>query len=107
MDLKDVNLDHWWKVVSIAGALVSVAGAGASYAPAILIGIGLLGFGLVEWSTVHRIERPILGWNDQLIGTQFVLIRERTPVSISLQALSIAMLALGLGAIVYRAYQAA
>lgn len=48
--LKDFDLEHWWKLTAAAGALIAVASAPVQFAPGLLIGLGLLLFGLGEWA---------------------------------------------------------
>jgi hypothetical protein len=45
MDLKDFNLEHWWKLTAAAGALIGVASATSQNKPAFLVGLGLFMFG--------------------------------------------------------------
>ncbi|GEC15183.1 hypothetical protein [Nitrobacter winogradskyi] len=101
--LKNFSLDAWWKVVTAAGPLIIVAAAGGAFSPGVVVGLGLLLFGAVEWSTVHRREAPILDRFSRPIGTHFVVFRRRTSASIALQALAIVLLVFGLAWMIYRA----
>jgi hypothetical protein len=43
------DLEHWWKLVAAAGALLAIASAPARFGPGVLVGLGLLLFGVAEW----------------------------------------------------------
>lgn len=54
MDLKQFNPDQWWKVLPIAGGLMTIAAIPVQFVTGILIGLGFLLFGVGEW-----INRPV------------------------------------------------
>jgi hypothetical protein len=53
-------LEHWWKPVGAAGALIAIACGFLQFHPALLIGLALLFFGLGEWIN-HPLENDIKG----------------------------------------------
>ncbi|MEY9703752.1 hypothetical protein ACFLEY_21515 [Bradyrhizobium sp. YCK136] len=48
-DLSKISLDEWWKVIATAGGAITVAAVAAKFTPAVLLGVGLLLFGVGEW----------------------------------------------------------
>lgn len=48
------NLEHWWKLLAAAGGLMAATSTPTVFVPGLLIGLGLLFFGIGEW-----INRPI------------------------------------------------
>jgi hypothetical protein len=47
-DLQDFNFKHPWALIAAAGAVIA-AGSAASFVPGLLMGLGLLFFGVGEW----------------------------------------------------------
>jgi len=43
------DFEHWWKLLGAAGALIGAASAPPVFVPGVLIGLGLLFFGIGEW----------------------------------------------------------
>ena len=53
MDLKDFNIQHWWKLMAGAGGIIAAASIVPKSTLGFLVGLSLLFFGLGEW-----INRP-------------------------------------------------
>ena len=51
---KDFDDRAWWILVAIAGALIAAASAPVTFVPGVLVGLGLLAFGVGQW-----IDHPI------------------------------------------------
>ncbi|MEY9110425.1 hypothetical protein ABH999_006621 [Bradyrhizobium yuanmingense] len=75
LDLSKISLDEWWKVVATAGGAIAVAAVAAKFTPAVLLGVGLLLFGVGEWfnhplQTKVGIGFKITGhpWRPRLFG---------------------------------------
>jgi hypothetical protein len=49
MNLDQFKPDHWWNVVAFAGGVIAVAAVPAQFVAALLIGLGILAFGVGEW----------------------------------------------------------
>ena len=43
------DLEHWWKLLAAAGALIASTSAPVIFVPGVLIGLGPLFFGIGEW----------------------------------------------------------
>lgn len=43
------DLQHWWKLLAAAGALMAASSAPAIFVPGVLMGLGLLFVGIGEW----------------------------------------------------------
>ena len=43
------DLQHWWKLLAAAGALMAASSAPAIFVPGVLMGLGLLFLGIGEW----------------------------------------------------------
>jgi hypothetical protein len=46
LDLKSVGLTHWWQALVAAGLAIVVASVAVKFVPTILIGLGILLFGI-------------------------------------------------------------
>jgi hypothetical protein len=49
------DLEHWWKLMAMAGALLAIASAPTRFGPGVLMGLGLLLFGAGQWNN-HPIQ---------------------------------------------------
>lgn len=97
MDLwKNLQLDHWWKLAAVAGALIAIAAVGVKFVPGVLIGLGMMFFGSGEWSMVRRIERPIPDTFGTPGGVHWMIIRERSVFGTGLQIAGVILFALGI-----------
>jgi hypothetical protein len=56
--LKKMDLDHWWKLVGAAGGLIAIASTPVQFVPGLLIGLGLLLFGVGEWAN-HPLQTKV------------------------------------------------
>jgi hypothetical protein len=57
-DLKNFNLEHWWKLLAAAGATIVVASVTVKSVPTILIGLGLIACGIGEWKN-HPLQTKV------------------------------------------------
>ena len=57
--LKRFDLDQWWKLLAIAGALIVIVSIPSLFGPGVLVGIGLMLFGVGEWAN-HPSQADIL-----------------------------------------------
>lgn len=94
--LKSAELDHWWKLAAVAGAVITIASVGVKFTPGVLIGLGMLFFGSGEWSMVRRIERPFPATFGTPGGIHWIVIRERGLFGTSLQIAGVILFALGI-----------
>jgi hypothetical protein len=49
IDLQKLTLKHWWTTLTAAGVAITLGGVAAKFPPVILVGLGLLLFGIGEW----------------------------------------------------------
>jgi hypothetical protein len=47
--LKKFDLEHWWTLASAAGALITIAAVSVRFEAGVLVGLGLLLWGIAEW----------------------------------------------------------
>ena len=66
-------MEHWWKLVGAAGALIAIASIFVQFHPGLLIGLALLFFGMGEWIN-HPLENEI---NGAMIGSIYKVIGYR------------------------------
>ncbi|MEA2905600.1 MAG: bacterial/archaeal transporter family-2 protein [Alphaproteobacteria bacterium] len=72
--LKDfLNLEHWWKLVALAGVAIAIAGLARSV-PAAFAGFGLLLFGAGMWANHSRESQK-----ETIEGLQGFRIRDAYP----------------------------
>lgn len=94
--LKDLfNLEHWWKLVALAGIAIAIAGIGRS-PPVIFTGLGLLLFGAGMWA-----NHPRESQKETVDGLRGFRVRDAYPwrpngLGISLSAAGILLFAFGL-----------
>lgn len=88
--LKDFDLEHWWKLAAAAGALIAIASAPTQFRPGMIIGIGILLFGIGEW--INHPVRTGLGYGGVLTGYP----RSNKPLGLLIAALGIGLFAFGL-----------
>lgn len=96
MDLKEFNLDRWWKMTAVAGALIAIASAPAGFAAGFLIGLGLLLFGVGEWSMIGRHEEAVPSVFDSRAITHWIIFRKQSAFGLALDILGVMIFALGL-----------
>ena len=60
LDLKSIGLTHWWQALVAAGLAIMVASVTVKFVPTILIGLGVLLFGIGEWRN-HQLQTRIDG----------------------------------------------
>jgi hypothetical protein len=59
MNLDQFKPDRWWNVTAFAGGVIAVAAVAAQFVAALLIGLGILAFGVGEWfNHPPRTEMP-------------------------------------------------
>lgn len=70
-DLKKFDLEHWWKMIAAAGALIVIASIAVKFLPTIFIGLGLLSIGIGEWWMHPTFTVPVQeGFQQWLVTTQ-------------------------------------
>ena len=70
-DLKKFDLEHWWKMIAAAGALIIIASIAVKFVPTIFIGLGLLSIGVGEWWMHPTFTVPVQeGFQQWLVTTQ-------------------------------------
>jgi hypothetical protein len=87
-------LEHWWKPVGVAGALIAIASFFVQFHPGLLIGPALAFFGAGEWIN-HPYENEIKG---AMIGSIYKVFGYRwrpTVFGLLLDALGIGIFGFG------------
>lgn len=93
-DLKNFDLEHWWKVLAAAGLAITVASIAVKYPPTIFIGLGLLLIGVGEWLMHPSFTVPVKdGFERWLVTTQQ---RRPHPVGFVLDGFGAVLLIAGL-----------
>jgi apolipoprotein N-acyltransferase len=92
--LKDLKIDHWWKLIAVAGALLAIAATPVQFAAGGLVGLGILFFGAGEWIN-HPVQQSIgMGYGSVWKGTSYPW--NPRPLGIVLDALGILLFFIGL-----------
>jgi hypothetical protein len=86
LDLKNIGLEDWWQALTAAGLAIVVASVAVKFVPTILIGLGVLLFGIGEWRN-HPLQEQV-GYGFKITGH---------PRSSSMLGLTCDAVGLGLG----------